>query len=186
MPILNGSFEDGTGGNPDDWTYTTSGSVVEFAEFSDSPHDVAWDSFEVSWAGIDLIPYFEGFYVDVKPADFEVGPGQEPYEDYEEEWAGLFLPTLSSSELAVFAPSSATFESYEEGWGNFWWTLPAVEYASFDVTPEDFEDYEDGFGLLPQELKDSFDPGDLEEALFDGAANAFESYEDPSWPPLVL
>jgi hypothetical protein len=196
VSLTNGSFETGTGGQATGWTHTTTGAVKEYAPFTATPANVGYDSFD--WYAA-LIDEYEGLLVDIDPAIFESGPGQELYEDFEEEWGAPLLITTLASEAAEFDTTPEDFEDFEDDWGDFWDDLAAAGtiVAEFDTTPEDFEDFEDDWGLVsPQTLKTSYPTwisgADLTAATFDntggggGAADEFEPFDDTAFPTLTL
>ncbi len=184
MSISNGSFEEGTGGQATDWTHTTISALVEYAPFDATPVDVGYDSFD--WYDA-LIPEYEGIYVDIDPAIFESGPGQEPYEDFEEGWGATALITVLSEELAQFGSIPEQFDSFENGWGDFWWDLASAGSvtAIFNgAEPFPFDAFS-WFGSLKRE----FTFLDLDNALFDNGLEPIDPYETFSagdWPALVL
>jgi hypothetical protein len=200
MTITNGGFELGDGGQATGWTHTTLGQLLEYAPFAATPVNVGYDSFD--WLG-DLADEYAGLLVDLDPAIFESGPGQELFEDFEEGWGATGLITTLSQELADFDTTPQDFEDFEEEWGDFIFTwgptleVSEVTFADFDTTPQDFEDFEDDWGLtLPQAVKASYPSwisgADLEAATFDntggggGAADEYEPFVDTAWPTLTL
>jgi hypothetical protein len=182
MAVTNGSFEDGTGGQATDWTHTTISATEEYAPFDATPVDVGYDTFD--WYAA-LISVYEGIYVDIDPAIFESGPGQEPYEDFEEGWGATALILVLSEELAQFGSVPEQFDSFENGWGDFWWDLASAgsTAALFDSGTNPYDQFQWLGALNPD-----FSPSELDEALFDNGLgpDPFETFGAGDWPPLVL
>lgn len=200
MAITNGGFEQGSSGQATGWTHTTLGQLLEYAPFTATPVNVGYDSFD--WLGA-LQDEYAGLLVDLDPAIFESGPGQELHEDFEEGWGATALITTLAEELADFDTNPQDFEDFEDDWGSFIFTwgptLTPLEvvFAKFDTANESFEDFEDDWGLvLPQVVKSAFSNWpygpDLAVATFDntggggGAADEFEPFDDTAWPTLTL
>lgn len=200
MSVVNGGFELGDGGQATGWTHATLGQLLEYAPFTASPVNVGYDSFD--WLG-EIEAEYDGLLVDLTPAIFESGPGQELYEDFEEAWGATSLISGLTASLALFNPVPQSDEGFEEGWGLFIFTWgPTLEFGA-DVVPGTFnsgvdlaEAFEDNWGVVPQAVKGSYPSwisgADLEVATFDntggggGAADEFEPFDDTSWPSLTL
>lgn len=196
MTITNGGFEEGTGGEATGWTYSAVGTLINYALFDADPIDVGHETFD--WFD-DLVAEYEGLLVDIDPAVFEVGPGQELYEDFEEEWGSTSLIGTLTDEAAQFDTSTPEdFEDFEEEWGTILWTWGPTLEAS-EVTKAEFTtwwftyEYEAfDFTQLNAEFQLWIAGSELTAATFDntggggGAADEYEPFDDTAFPTLTL
>jgi hypothetical protein len=197
MTITNGGFEEGSGGVATGWTYSAVGTLINYALFDADPVDVGHETFD--WLA-DLIAAYEGLLVDIDPAVFEVGPGQELYEDFEEEWGATSLITTLADEAAQFDTGTPEgFEDFEEEWGDIIWTWGVVLDVS-EVTKASFSSYlgtvsYDAFNWVSAVNTDFTNwiaGAELTAATFDntggggGAADEYEPFDDTAFTTLTL
>ena len=168
MPITNGSFEtNGTApGTAAGWTASYVATEEAFADFARNPSEVSTlghEGFEVGWAGVDdqvFLPALGDETVGLEAAVFNLGPGQRPYENFDNGWGQPGFPQLEllTTDIALFhdgtpAPAALDVEAFELGWGPFRETntsgavvleLPAPGIAVFSGNDE--ERFEAGWG----------------------------------------
>jgi len=184
MAITNGGFEEGLHGSATGWSFITASSITEYAPFEivAISIDVGYDSFDWSTA---LVDEYSGLYVDLTPAVFSIGPGQEDHEDFEDGWGAYTLITTISSETATFG-STYSYESFESGWGDFWADLATAGSTSalFDSGTVAYDAMQ-WYGAI----NDSFSPAELTEAEFDNGGlgtDPYETFDAGDWPALTL
>jgi len=152
MSIDNNSFEiaassPAPSGRPANWTVTEVSTSVEYAAFSvfgASPDEgYPYESCEIGWPDEyqTLIAALDDDNTTI--AIFDVGPGQQLVEDFENNWASppdVF--EIISIEYAEF--DSLEYEAFESGWGTIIFAFTTeLSLASFGSYPgDDYESFE--------------------------------------------
>lgn len=153
MSVDNNSFETAAtspapAGRPANWTVTEYGTEEEYADFSDSgnPGDEGYprETFETGWPDLTqemiftLDPTVDEFAI------FDIGPSQQIFEDYENNWAlpqGSF--DLDSIEYAEF--NSEDFEDFESDWGTIIFAFETADLSSALFGSSTYDAFEAGW-----------------------------------------
>jgi hypothetical protein len=150
MSIDNHSFEIAEAspaptGRPDAWTVTESAAEETFADYavSGNPGDEGYprETYEIGWPDLTQTMILSiDFTVDMF-AIYDVGPSQQLFEDYENNWA---LPQgdfeLNSIEYAVYG--SADEETFSSGWGTTYGEFESADITLATYTSSSFDSFE--------------------------------------------
>jgi len=186
MSIDNYSFEiaassPAPAGRPDGWTITEVSTAVEYAAFSvfgASPDEgYPYESCEIGWPDEDQTLISELTDSNSEIAVFDVGPGQQLVEDFENHWGtaqGAF--EIVSIDYAEF--DALEYEAFESGWGTIIFVFSSelseaqfgsAEYESFESA---WRDNESSYVSTGTPLSPTY-----AQFVAGASSDAFESFE---------